>query len=226
MATRTAAGLDNAGNPSRRRVQDADRHVGMRLRERRIMLGMTLQRLAELIGVTYQQAHKYERGLNRLTVGLLWRVAQALGVEVDYFFAGLGGKPGAFKPTGRQRLLPKLTRSFLAIPDPRRQAVLCDVARALAKLERTGEDRARRRRRGRCLPARRSTMPVGRGHLSLKAGPSAGRTEGRGPETLESSCARRLIGRPIRKRMGSSGPRIGQALKHGGRSLAQGRRAG
>jgi hypothetical protein len=67
-------------------------------------------------------------------------VAKGLGVEVDYFFAGLGGKPGAFKPTGRQRLLPKLTRSFLAISDPRRQAVLCDVARALAIAERTGED--------------------------------------------------------------------------------------
>jgi transcriptional regulator with XRE-family HTH domain len=139
MATRTAAGLDNAGNLSRRRVQDADRHVGMRLRERRMTLGMTLQQLAELIEVTYQQAHKYESGLNRLAVGLLWRVAQGLGVEVDYFFAGLGSQPGAFKPSGRQRLLPKLTRSFLAISDPRRQALLCDVARALVSLERTGE---------------------------------------------------------------------------------------
>ena len=139
MATRTATSLENDGSQSRRRVQDADRHVGMRLRERRIMLGMTLQQLAEVIGVTYQQAHKYETGLNRLTAGQLWRMAQALGVKVDYFFAGLGGKPGVFKPTGWQRLLPKLTRSFLAISDPRRQTVLCDVARALANLERTGE---------------------------------------------------------------------------------------
>jgi transcriptional regulator with XRE-family HTH domain len=139
MAMATATSLENDGDRSRRRVQDADRHVGMRLRQRRMTLGMTLQQLAELIGVTYQQAHKYETGLNRLTVGLLWRVAKGLGVEVDYFFAGLGGKPGAFKPTGRQRLLPKLTRSFLAISDPRRQALLCDVARALVSLERTGE---------------------------------------------------------------------------------------
>src|SRR4051794_41142380 len=139
MATRTATGLDNAGNPSRRRVQDADRHVGMRLRERRVTLGMTLQQLAELIGVSYQQAYKYEKGLNRLAAGQLWRTAKGLGVEVDYFFAGLGSRPGAFKPSGRQRLLLELTRSFLAIPDPRRQAVLCDVARALVSLERTGE---------------------------------------------------------------------------------------
>ena len=65
-------------------------------------------------------------------------MAQALGVEVDYFFAGLGSRP-AFKPSGRQLLLLELTRSFLAIPDPRRQALLCDVARALATLERAGE---------------------------------------------------------------------------------------
>src|SRR3954453_21368292 len=114
MATRTAADLDNDGNLSRRRVQDADRHVGMRLRERRMTLGMTLQQLAELSGVTYQQAYKYEKGLNRLAAGQLWRTAQALGVEVDYFFAGLGGKPGALKPTRRQLLLLKLARSFLA----------------------------------------------------------------------------------------------------------------
>jgi transcriptional regulator with XRE-family HTH domain len=139
MATRTATGLENAGDQSRRRVQDADRHVGMRLRERRMTLGMTQQQLAELIGVTYQQAYKYETGLNRLAAGQLWRMAQGLGVEVDYFFAGLGSQP-ASKPTRRQLLLLKLTRSFLAIPDPLRQAALCEVARALATAERTGED--------------------------------------------------------------------------------------
>src|SRR3954447_12161720 len=139
MAVSTATSLENAGNLSRRRVQDADRHVGMRLRERRMTLGMTLQQLAELIGVTYQQAHKYETGLNRLAAGQLWQVTKGLGVEVDYFFAGLGSQP-ALKPTRRQLLLLKLTRSFLAIPDPRRQAALCEVARALATAERTGED--------------------------------------------------------------------------------------
>ena len=127
-------------------------------------LGMSLQQLAELIGVTHQQAQNMRRGINRLTVGLLWRVAPALGVEVDYFFAGLGGKPGAFKPTRRQRLLLKLTRSFLAIPDPRRQAALCDVARALATPERTGEEQHAAAAAGAlCLRPTCSTMPVGCG---------------------------------------------------------------
>src|SRR4051794_21526853 len=138
MAVSTATSLENNGDQSRRRVQDADRHVGMRLRERRMTLGMTLQQLAELIGGTYQQAYKYETGLNRPAAGPLWPVAKGLGVEVDHFFAGLGSQP-ALKPTKRQLLLLKLTRSFLAIPDPRRQAALCEVARALATAEPIGE---------------------------------------------------------------------------------------
>src|SRR3954466_8254292 len=113
--------LQAGGEAPRQRPQDPDRHVGTRLRERRLSLGLTQQGLAELIGVTYQQAHKYERGINRLTVGLLWRGAQGVGGGVDFFFGGRGRRPGAFKPTARQHLLPKLTRSFLAISDPRRQ---------------------------------------------------------------------------------------------------------
>ncbi len=61
--------------PGRSRAQDVDRHVGARMRERRIMLGLTQSQLAELIGVTYQQAHKYEKGINverDLAKALLW----------------------------------------------------------------------------------------------------------------------------------------------------------
>ena len=75
----------------RSRAQDTDRHVGVRMRERRIMLGLTQHQMAELIGVTYQQAHKYEKGINRVAAGRLYHIAQALGVEVGYFFEGLGG---------------------------------------------------------------------------------------------------------------------------------------
>jgi DNA-binding XRE family transcriptional regulator len=71
--------------PARRstgRTQDIDRHVGARVRERRIMLGLTQQQLADLIGVTYQQAHKYERGINRVSAGRLYEIAQVLSVPV------------------------------------------------------------------------------------------------------------------------------------------------
>src|SRR5919106_6945197 len=79
-----------------RRSQDVDRHVGARIRERRIRLGLTQPQLAELIGVTYQQAHKYEKGINRVAAGRLYNIARVLGVELNYFFEGLqhgGGLP-------------------------------------------------------------------------------------------------------------------------------------
>ena len=79
---------DEAPRP---RAQDIDRYVGARMRERRIMLGLTQQQMAELIGVTYQQAHKYEKGINRIAGGRLYTIAQALGVEVGYFYEGLEG---------------------------------------------------------------------------------------------------------------------------------------
>jgi transcriptional regulator with XRE-family HTH domain len=75
--------------PGRSRAQDVDRYVGARMRERRIMLGLTQQQMAELIGVTYQQAHKYEKGINRIASGRLYNIAQALGVDIGYFFEGL-----------------------------------------------------------------------------------------------------------------------------------------
>ena len=72
--------------------------------------------MAELIGVTYQQAHKYEEGINRVAAGRLYHIAQALGVEVGYFFEGLG-RDNAVKATPQQRLLLELGRNFTAIPD-------------------------------------------------------------------------------------------------------------
>ena len=53
------------------------------------MLGFTQQQLAERIGITYQQAHKYEKGINRMAASRLYKAAQVLGVDVGYFFEGL-----------------------------------------------------------------------------------------------------------------------------------------
>ena len=117
--------------PSRSRAQDADRHVGARMRERRIMLGLTQQQMAELIGVTYQQAHKYEKGINRVASGRLYNIAQALGVDIGYFFEGLGSDK-SFKARPQQRLSLELARSFLSIPRRRHQEAFCSLARALS----------------------------------------------------------------------------------------------
>ena len=120
--------------PGRSRAQDIDRYVGARMRERRIMLGLTQQQMAELIGVTYQQAHKYEKGINRIAAGRLFTIAQALGVEVGYFFDGMNDER-AFKPTPQQRMLLELARNFIGMPSRKHQEALCNLARALSNPE-------------------------------------------------------------------------------------------
>ena len=120
--------------PARRshgRTQDIDRHVGARVRERRIMLGLTQQQLADLIGVTYQQAHKYERGINRVSAGRLYEIAQVLSVPVGYFFDGLDGQASrAVSP--RERMCLELARNFAQITNERHQEALSQLARVLA----------------------------------------------------------------------------------------------
>lgn len=115
----------------RPRARDADRHIGARVRERRIVLGLSQQRLGEAIGVTPQQAHKYEQGINRIAAGHLYLLARALGVGIGHFFEGLGVGPPAAPTPGQRRLL-ELARSFVAIPTRRQQEALCELARALA----------------------------------------------------------------------------------------------
>jgi transcriptional regulator with XRE-family HTH domain len=116
-----------AGN----RTQDIDRHVGARVRERRIMLGFTQQQLADLIGVTYQQAHKYERGINRVSAGRLFEIAHVLNVPVNYFFEGLMEDEGR-QVSSRERMCLELARNFAHIPNERHQEALSQLARVLA----------------------------------------------------------------------------------------------
>ncbi|WP_191057841.1 helix-turn-helix domain-containing protein [Geminicoccus harenae] len=116
--------------PARGRELDIDRHVGERMRIRRIMLGLTQQQMADIIGVSYQQAHKYEKGANRIAAGRLYQVAQALGVEVGFFFEGLTGV-GNLSPSPQQRMLLELARNFIAIPNRRHQEAICNLARVL-----------------------------------------------------------------------------------------------
>lgn len=116
------------------RANDTDRHVGSRIRERRIMLGLSQQQMADLIGVTYQQAHKYERGINRISAGRLYEIAQVLGVPVSYFFEGLDTQR-ASDLTARQRMCLELARNFSVISNEKHQDALSQLARALASEE-------------------------------------------------------------------------------------------
>jgi transcriptional regulator with XRE-family HTH domain len=113
------------------RTQDIDLYVGARIRERRIMLGLTQQQLADLIGVTYQQAHKYERGINRVSAGRLFEVSQVLSVPASYFFDGLE-QENERSISPRERMCLELARNFAQIPNERHQEALSQLARVLA----------------------------------------------------------------------------------------------
>ena len=95
------------------------------------MLGLTQQQLAELVGVTYQQAHKYERGINRVSAGRLFEIARLLGVPVGYFYEGIGEEPVRPFPQRERRLL-EITRNFADITDEHHRQALIALTRALA----------------------------------------------------------------------------------------------
>src|SRR4051812_28781626 len=67
-----------------------DRHVGLRIRMRRKELGISQERLAESIGLTFQQVQKYERAANRVSASKLWEMSRALSTNISYFYEGLG----------------------------------------------------------------------------------------------------------------------------------------
>jgi transcriptional regulator with XRE-family HTH domain len=75
---------------ARWQAQAADKHVGRRIREWRMMLGVSQRTLSGQIGVTSQQLRKYERGTYRISAASLYRVARCLGVGIDCFFEDPG----------------------------------------------------------------------------------------------------------------------------------------
>jgi len=124
--------VNSMAKPNKGRSTAAiDDHVGGRIRERRLMLGLTQQQLAEMIGVTYQQAHKYERGINRVSAGRLFEIARALSAPITYFFEGIGEEgPRPILP--HQRTLLEITRNIAEIRNEKHREAISQLARALA----------------------------------------------------------------------------------------------
>ncbi len=133
-----------SGALSQRR-SSVDVHVGSRIRMRRMILGMSQERLGEAIGVTFQQVQKYERGASRVSAGRLHSLAGALGVPVSYFFEGaaVAGGDGASEPGKRpaacetpqsmSRETLELLRAYYRIPYPAIRRHLFELTKAIAK---------------------------------------------------------------------------------------------
>jgi len=127
--------LERAPNP-------VDRHVGLRIRLRRKALGISQERLADSIGLTFQQIQKYERATNRVSASKLWEMARALNTTIGYFFDGLG-EPVKNEPVTEDRsaahdflMTPEgmeLATSFSRIRRPRVRRRVIDLVRVMGE---------------------------------------------------------------------------------------------
>ncbi|MBL6082601.1 helix-turn-helix domain-containing protein [Belnapia sp. T18] len=123
---------DQQDEPQSQRATMVDLHVGRRIRERRRAMGLSQMQLARIIGVTYQQAHKYERGQNRISAGRLFSVAQALAVDPAWFFEGISEHGETQEVAPRQRMCLELVRNFALIKDEKHQEAISNMARSMA----------------------------------------------------------------------------------------------
>ncbi|MEL6219934.1 MAG: helix-turn-helix transcriptional regulator [Pseudomonadota bacterium] len=111
-----------------------DVHVGQRVRQRRWMIGMTQQQLANKVGIKFQQIQKYETGANRISASRLWDIADALEVPVAFFFEGLQDEvAGADNQPDmmRDKEALDLVRAYYQIPEHQRRS-LFELAQVLS----------------------------------------------------------------------------------------------
>ncbi|MBY5404003.1 helix-turn-helix domain-containing protein [Rhizobium leguminosarum] len=127
-----------------------DSYVGARIRMRRQLLGMSQERLAEQIGVTFQQVQKYEKGINRIGASRLQRIAEVLHTSVSFFFEQENSEPltlqgldlSANADPVAEFLRTKeglvLNRAFLKIADRNIRDTVIALVKAMAQAESHG----------------------------------------------------------------------------------------
>jgi transcriptional regulator with XRE-family HTH domain len=123
-----------------------DVYVGARLRMRRTMLGMSQSKLGELLGVTFQQIQKYEKGSNRISASRLQHTARVLEVSPAYFFEGAPAEspePGFAETSPQSYVIDflasteglQLNRAFLRVKDPKVRRRIVDLVVSLASAD-------------------------------------------------------------------------------------------
>jgi transcriptional regulator with XRE-family HTH domain len=122
-----------------------DKHVGSRVRMRRMMLGMSQEKLGDALGLTFQQVQKYEKGTNRIGASRLQQISLILQVPVAFFFEGAPELPGspvsglgeAPSPTYVSDFLATsdglaLTKAFMRIEDAKLRRRIVDLVQQIA----------------------------------------------------------------------------------------------
>ncbi|MFC4352772.1 helix-turn-helix domain-containing protein [Fodinicurvata halophila] len=110
-----------------------DIHIGHRLRERRVALGLSQSELADKLGVSFQQVQKYESGANRISGSRLWDISTALETPVSYFFEGLDSEGFGSDETPLDRQTLELARAVGSIEDENVRSQIVKLVKAFAK---------------------------------------------------------------------------------------------
>jgi transcriptional regulator with XRE-family HTH domain len=121
-----------------------DKHVGSRVRMRRMMLAMSQEKLGDALGLTFQQVQKYEKGTNRIGASRLQQISHSLQVPVEFFFEGAPSLPGSgngvkdapsasyvsdFLATSEGL---SLTKAFTRIKEPKLRRRIVDLVEEIA----------------------------------------------------------------------------------------------
>lgn len=127
-----------------RRANPIDVHVGSRVRLRRMLLGMSQEKLGEHLGLTFQQIQKYEKGINRIGASRLFDLSRVLGVPVQFFYEDLpssgAAAPGFGEPPAESYAVEflgsreglELNKAFARISDPKVRRSIVEMVRAVA----------------------------------------------------------------------------------------------
>lgn len=129
----------------KKQANPIDVQVGNRVRIRRMLIGMSQERLGDLLGLTFQQVQKYEKGVNRIGAGRLFEVARILNVPVDFFYEGLDAVQGSagvndaenapvmeFVSSGEGL---QLSLAFMKIKDSKVRKRVLDLVKSLSEEE-------------------------------------------------------------------------------------------
>lgn len=130
----------------KKQANPVDVVVGNRVRIRRMLIGMSQERLGELLGLTFQQVQKYEKGVNRIGAGRLFDVARILGVPIDYFYEGVGAQTNGQEGFAEDSAPPvmefvssgeglQLSLAFMKIKDAKVRKRVLDLVKSLAEEE-------------------------------------------------------------------------------------------
>lgn len=139
---------DDEGESERgsRRPNPIDAHVGTRVRLRRMLLGMSQEKLGEHLGLTFQQVQKYEKGINRIGASRLFDLARVLGVPVQFFYdeaptegGNANAVPGFAEQPAESYVVEflatreglELNKAFVKIADPKVRRAIVELVRSL-----------------------------------------------------------------------------------------------